>query len=58
VGVLVKRQDWKPLPDGLPLQLVVTDPRGYEIRRQSIKFTAAGFEEYGLTTQEDSPTGS
>ncbi len=58
VGVVVKRQDWKPLPDGLPLQLVVTDPRGYEIRRQSIKFTAAGFEEYGLTTQEDSPTGS
>jgi alpha-2-macroglobulin len=58
VGVVVKRQDWRPLPDGLPLQLVVTDPRGYEIRRESLKFGAAGFEEYGLSTREDSPTGS
>jgi uncharacterized protein YfaS (alpha-2-macroglobulin family) len=57
-GIVVKRLDWKPLPAGVPLELAVTDPRGLEIRRQMIKFPAAGFQEYSTVTQEDSPTGS
>ena len=31
IGVVVKQMDWKPLPDGLPLKMVVTDPRGVQI---------------------------
>ena len=58
VGIVVKRLDWKPLPAGVPLELAVTDPRGLEIRRQMIKFSAPGFQEYSTATQEDSPTGS
>jgi alpha-2-macroglobulin len=58
VGIVVKRQDWKPLPPGVPLELDVTDPRGQEVRRQMIKFPPAGFQEYSTATQEDSPTGS
>ena len=42
----------------MPLELDVTDPRGLRIRRQMIKFSPAGFEEYSIATQEDSPTGS
>ena len=37
VGMVVKQMDWKPLPDGLPLEMVVTDPRGVEIRSRTIK---------------------
>ena len=58
LGMIVKQNEWKPLPEGLPLELVMTDPRGIEIRHQMEKFSAAGFEEFTTSTQEDSPTGS
>jgi uncharacterized protein YfaS (alpha-2-macroglobulin family) len=46
--MIVRAVDWKALPEGLPLELVVNDPRGVEIRRQVVKFSPVGFEE--LTT--------
>ena len=58
VGVVVKQMDWKPLPDGLPLEMVVTDPRGVQIRSRTIKFSSAGFEDFSTATEPDSPTGS
>jgi uncharacterized protein YfaS (alpha-2-macroglobulin family) len=58
VGMIVKANGWIPLPPGLPLQLVVTDPRGTEIRREVIKFSPVGFEDFSMATQDDSPTGS
>ncbi|HZC46610.1 MAG TPA: MG2 domain-containing protein, partial [Candidatus Acidoferrum sp.] len=58
IGVVVKQMDWKPLPNGLPLQMVVTDPRGVEIRSRTIKFSSAGFEDFSTATEPDSPTGS
>ncbi|HSR56916.1 MAG TPA: MG2 domain-containing protein, partial [Candidatus Binataceae bacterium] len=58
IGLIVKPMDWKPLPPGLPLQVVVSDPRGVEIRSEMVKFSPAGFEEFSTVTQEDSPTGS
>ncbi|HYB90952.1 MAG TPA: alpha-2-macroglobulin [Candidatus Binataceae bacterium] len=58
IGMIVKQNEWKLLPEGLPLELVMTDPRGIEIRHQMEKFSAAGFEEYNTATQVDSPTGS
>jgi uncharacterized protein YfaS (alpha-2-macroglobulin family) len=58
IGLVVKREDWKPIADGLPLELVVDDPRGFEVRHQMIKFGPAGFEAYSTSTAEDSPTGT
>ena len=58
IGMIVKQNQWQALPEGLPLELVMTDPRGIEIRHQMEKFSDAGFEEYSASTQEDSPTGS
>jgi len=58
VGIVVKQMDWKPLPDGLPLELVETDPRGIEIRSHTIKFSPAGLEDFTTATGQDSPTGS
>src|SRR6202008_2949830 len=58
IGIVVKQMDWKPLPNGLPLELVVTDPRGVEIRRQPIKFSSAGLEDFSTATEPDPPTGS
>ena len=51
VGVVVKQMDWKPLPDGLPLEMVVTDPRGVQIRSRTIKFSSAGFEDFSTATR-------
>jgi alpha-2-macroglobulin len=58
IGVVVKQMDWKPIPEGLPLQMVVTDPRGIAIRSQTIKFSSTGLEDYSTATEPDSPTGS
>src|SRR3984957_16940763 len=58
IGVVAKQMDWKPLPDGLPLEMVVTDPRGVAIRSQTIKFSSTGLEDYSTATEPDSPTGS
>src|SRR3984957_7526768 len=58
IGVVAKQMDWKPLPDGLPLEMVVTDPRGVRIRSQPIKFSSTGVEDYSTATEPDSPTGS
>ena len=58
VGLIVKPVDWHPLPAGLPLELVVTDPRDTEIRREMITFGPDGFSEVVGSTQDGSPTGS
>ena len=58
VGMIVKSSGWVPLPQAMPLQLVVTDPRGAEIRREIIRFSPTGFEEFSTTTQDESPTGT
>ena len=57
LGMIVRTIDWKSLPEGLPLELVVNDPRGIEIHRQVVKFSTVGFEQFSTATQEDSPTG-
>jgi uncharacterized protein YfaS (alpha-2-macroglobulin family) len=58
IGMVVKQMDWKPIPDGLPLELVETDPRGVAIRSHTIKFSSAGLEDFSTSTEPDSPTGS
>ncbi len=58
IGIVAKQMDWKPIPDGLPLELVETDPRGVAIRSHTTKFSSTGFEDFSTATEPDSPTGS
>ncbi len=56
LGALVHNPDWK-LPSGLPLHLVVTDPRGRKIRDEVLKFSTPGMQEMTIATAETWPTG-
>src|SRR5262249_55774471 len=54
----LKAVDWRPVPADVPLELVVIDPRGLEIRSQMVRFGREGFEEYQLKTEEAGLTGT
>jgi uncharacterized protein YfaS (alpha-2-macroglobulin family) len=56
-GAIVRTQDWRPLPAGVPLVAEITDPRGATIRRETLRLSAAGFEEIRYTTRASAPTG-
>lgn len=58
VGAIVRTQDWSPLPQGLPLLLEVSDPRGQVVRSTRLPLSAAGFEDIRHSTQAASPTGT
>ncbi len=58
IGILLKRINWEGIPDGLPLELTVSDPRGAEIKSRKIQFNAAGFEEFTFPTLESALTGT
>ena len=58
VGIIVKPADWSTRLEGIPLEIVVTDARGLEVKRQRIRLSAQAFEEFTYTTAETSPTGS
>lgn len=57
-AAIVKSQDWRNLPPGLPLLVQVTDPRGTTVKRETLKLSEAGFEDIRYQTREASPTGS
>lgn len=58
VGLIVKPADWQTPLAGIPLEAVITDARGLEVRRTRIRLSAQGFEELSYATQETSPTGT
>lgn len=58
LGAIVRTQDWSALPEGLPLLLEVTDPRGQVVRKERVPLSAAGFEQIRHATQAASPTGT
>jgi uncharacterized protein YfaS (alpha-2-macroglobulin family) len=58
VGLIVKAVDWSRPLDGLPIELVVTDPRGQEVLTQKAALEASGFMEMTHQTEESSPTGN
>jgi hypothetical protein len=58
VGALVRSRDLNQSLAGLPLEMVVNDARGMEVKRQRIKLGAAGLEEFSHRTREESPTGN
>jgi uncharacterized protein YfaS (alpha-2-macroglobulin family) len=58
VGMIVKHPDWGKNITGIPLELVVTDPRGIVLKVNKIKVSETGFEEISYRTEDTSPTGN
>jgi uncharacterized protein YfaS (alpha-2-macroglobulin family) len=57
-GVIVRSQDWRTLPAGLPLRLEIVDPRGVAVKRDTLKLSGSAFEDVRYATRETSPAGN
>lgn len=57
VAMIVKATDWTRKLAGIPLEAELLDARGLAVKRERIKLSAAGFEEFRHTTQDTAPTG-
>jgi hypothetical protein len=58
IGIIVKPSNWTQNIEGLPVETVITDPRGITVRREKLKLTANGFEELRHSTPDTAPTGT
>jgi uncharacterized protein YfaS (alpha-2-macroglobulin family) len=57
-AAIIKTQDWRPLPAGLPIRVEITDPRGLSVKRDLIHLSAAGFEEIRYPTHDTAAAGN
>lgn len=57
-GAIIKTQDWRRLPEGLPLRIEIADPRGLTVKRDLIHLSGAGFEEIRYQTRETAAVGN
>lgn len=57
LAAIVKNADWSLLPEGLPLKLIVTDPRGRTVDESLLPFPSDGLQDHSLTTGSDWPSG-
>ncbi|MDH5767140.1 MAG: MG2 domain-containing protein, partial [Gammaproteobacteria bacterium] len=57
IGMIVKSTDWTRDLKDIPLQVVVTDPRGLVIKEKKFPLSDAGFESLTYNTRNSSPTG-
>ncbi len=58
VAFVVKPPDWRAPLAGVPLEEVITDPRGLEVQKERVALPASGFAELSYRTEETAPTGS
>jgi len=58
LGMVVRRSDWKRELQGLPVELVVTDPRGAVVMREPFRLSAQGFETRDYAASEAAPAGT
>ncbi|MDX2171389.1 MAG: MG2 domain-containing protein, partial [Deltaproteobacteria bacterium] len=58
LGLIVKKLDWTPLPDDLPLLLEVIDARDRTIQSESVRMPREGFRDFRFKTFDSSPTGT
>jgi uncharacterized protein YfaS (alpha-2-macroglobulin family) len=56
--VLARTADWKTPLAGLPIQVVVSDPRGGVVQRYPVKLSGTAFNEVAYASQAASPTGT
>lgn len=57
LGLILRAAEWSRSVEGLPMELVVTDPRGQVARRERVAFGAEGFEEARFTPAHDAASG-
>lgn len=57
MGMIIKSSNWKRDLTGVPLQSVITDPRGLEIKSEKFALSTSGFESLTYQTRSSSPTG-
>jgi alpha-2-macroglobulin len=58
LGMIIKAADWKQKLGDLPLEVVINDARGLTVKRERIKTSAQGFEEFRYTSLDTSTTGT
>ncbi len=58
LGIIVRAADWKRPLKGLPLELVLSDPRGTVARRERITLSESGFESFNYTSQDSAASGT
>jgi uncharacterized protein YfaS (alpha-2-macroglobulin family) len=57
IGIIVKQAYARPQPQGLPLQVTVTDPRGATVLDKRMTLDATGYLSIDFPTLTTSPTG-
>lgn len=58
LGMIVRRSDWQGVLEGLPVELIVTDPRGMVVQRSPFALSADGFETQEFTSAQTAPAGT
>jgi uncharacterized protein YfaS (alpha-2-macroglobulin family) len=58
IGLILRKRDWSPLPTGLPLEAVITDPEDQEIETRTLSFGPEGFEALDWTSAASGKTGT
>ncbi|WP_322980527.1 alpha-2-macroglobulin [Pseudomonas sp. C11] len=58
LGMIVRSADWRAHLQGLPVELVIRDPRGQSVSRQRLKLSSSGFESLDFVTSEAAPAGT
>ena len=57
-AAIIKTQDWRRLPEGLPIRVEIVDPRGLSVKRDLVHLSAAGFEEIRYQTHDTAAAGA
>lgn len=57
-GALVRRRDWEPVLEGLPVRLSLTDSKGRTVGEQRLRMPYDGFLETKFPVPETAPLGS
>ena len=57
IGMIVKSSHWEKDLTDIPLQVMISDPRGLTVRNKKFNLSASGFTELNYATLEGSPTG-
>ncbi|MFZ3186131.1 MAG: alpha-2-macroglobulin [Pseudomonas sp.] len=58
LGMIVRTGNWLGQLQGLPVELVIRDPRGQSVLQQSLKLSASGFETLDFVSSEAAPAGT
>lgn len=57
IATLVRGQDWRTSLNGLPVKLVVTDPRGIKVLDRTFNLDGSGFDSLDFTSSETAVAG-